>query len=54
MSRRGTGPVPKYQNTTAFRHNPKSKKTAVIAALPASSGCCRRCTDIIEWKRKYR
>jgi len=48
------GPLPRYQNTFAFRHNPKSQKTLKIAAIPATSLCCRRCIDIIEWKKKYR
>jgi hypothetical protein len=46
------GPVPKYQNNFTFYHNKNSAKTRDILALPASVGCCHRCTAIIEWKRK--
>lgn len=48
------GHVPAHQNRTAFKHNPKSKKTDKILSIPASSGCCKHCTDVIEWKRNYR
>ena len=48
------GPLPRYQNGFAFRHNPNSQKTRRIAAIPATTGCCSRCTAVIEWKRKYR
>jgi len=44
---------PKYQNKFAFRHNPKSRKTAKILSLP-NEGLCIKCHDIIEWKKKYR
>jgi hypothetical protein len=46
--------APAHQNKVAFRHNPKSRKTALIASIPASVGCCRHCVDVIEWKRNYR
>ena len=45
---------PKYQNKFAFKHNPHSRRTLAIGALPATAGCCGRCCAIIEWKRKYR
>jgi hypothetical protein len=46
--------APKYQNKFAFQHNPHSRKTEKIASIPASAGCCYRCIQIIEWKKKYR
>jgi len=42
-----------HQNTFAFRHNPNSKLTKKIAAIPIT-GLCRRCTEKIEWKKQYR
>ena len=42
------GRVPSHQNAFAFRHNPKSKLTEKIAAMPIR-GLCRRCRDKIEW-----
>eukprot|EP00804_Cyclotella_cryptica_P000138 CCRYP_019702-RA/>CCRYP_019702-RA protein AED:0.38 eAED:0.38 QI:191/1/1/1/1/1/2/226/325 len=47
------GRAPKHQNTFAFRHNPKSKKTEKILSSP-NVGVCRRCHDKIEWRKKYR
>lgn len=47
------GRPPKHQNSFAFRHNPKSKKTDKILASPIV-GVCRRCYDKIEWRKKYR
>jgi len=47
------GRPPKHQNSFAFRHNPKSKKTDKILASP-NVGVCRRCYDKIEWRKKYR
>jgi hypothetical protein len=44
---------PAHQNATAFKHNPKSKKTAYILGIK-EHGLCQRCYDIIEWKKKYR
>jgi hypothetical protein len=49
-----SGPLPKFQNNFGFKHNPNSQKTKKIASIPATQGCCARCTAIIEWKRKYR
>jgi hypothetical protein len=40
-------------NSYAFRHNLKSKKTDKILAS-ANVGVCRRCSDKIEWRKKYR
>jgi hypothetical protein len=42
-----------HQNKYGFRHNKHSKKTAKILALP-NSGLCKKCYDIIEWRKKYR
>mmetsp|Transcript_6551 Transcript_6551/g.8605 ORF Transcript_6551/g.8605 Transcript_6551/m.8605 type:complete len:180 (-) Transcript_6551:79-618(-) len=47
------GRAPAHQNTYAFKHNPNSKKTAKILAMPVE-GLCRRCTEKIEWRKKYR
>eukprot|EP01132_Coremiostelium_polycephalum_P000825 gene825-1031_t len=38
---------------TAFKHNPKSKKTAAILAMP-NEGLCHTCHETIEWRKKYR
>ena len=47
------GRAPKHQNTFAFKHNPKSKKTEKILSSP-NVGVCKRCYDKIEWRKKYR
>jgi Uncharacterized conserved protein (DUF2039) len=47
------GRIPAYQNTFAFKHNPKSKKTAAILASPIYH-CCQRCHDKIAWRKQYR
>lgn len=47
------GRAPKHQNTYAFQHNPKSKKTDKILSSP-NVGVCKRCYDKIEWRKKYR
>jgi Uncharacterized conserved protein (DUF2039) len=47
------GRAPAHQNTFAFRHNPKSKKTAKILGSPVDN-CCRRCRDKIVWRKTYR
>ena len=47
------GRAPAHQNTFAFRHNPKSKKTERILASP-NVGVCTKCRDKIEWRKKYR
>ncbi len=51
MATRNGGPA--YQNKYGFRHNKNSKKTAKILALP-NCGVCRRCHEIIEWRKKFR
>ena len=51
MSTRGKRPA--HQNSTAFKHNPNSRLTARIAAIP-NDGLCQRCHAIIEWRKKYR
>jgi Uncharacterized conserved protein (DUF2039) len=48
-----TSRKPKHQNTFAFQHNPKSKKTAVILKM-TNEGLCKSCWDKVEWKKKYR
>ena len=45
--------APRHQNRTEFKHNPSSKKTKKILAMP-NEGLCSRCHEIIEWKKKYR
>jgi Uncharacterized conserved protein (DUF2039) len=47
------GRAPAHQNTFAFRHNPKSKKTAKILSSPVHN-CCRRCREKIVWRKQYR
>jgi hypothetical protein len=47
------GRAPAHQNTFAFKHNPKSKKTEKILESPILH-CCRRCRDKLEWRKKYR
>ena len=44
---------PKYQNTEAFRHNRNSALTRKILALPIN-GLCSRCTEILEWRKRFR
>eukprot|EP01135_Chromosphaera_perkinsii_P001521 Nk52_evm1s206 gene=Nk52_evmTU1s206 len=43
----------KHQNTFAWKHNKGSKKTETIMAMPISD-VCKRCYDIIEWRKQYR
>lgn len=45
--------APKYQNSFAFKHNPKSKKTEKILSMPIH-GLCEQCKNQIEWRKKYR
>ncbi|CAN0538243.1 unnamed protein product, partial [Ectocarpus sp. 12 AP-2014] len=56
-TRKGAGATrtrkPKHQNTFAFRHNPKSQKTAKILAS-VNSGLCASCHDKVEWRKRYR
>ena len=47
------GKIPAYQNNFKFRHNPNSQKTKKILSLP-NEGLCKKCHDIIEWKKQYR
>ena len=44
---------PAHQNKFAFKHNPGSKLTKKILAAPIV-GLCRRCSEIVEWRKKYR
>ena len=43
----------KYQNKEAYRHNRNSKKTKEILAMPVN-GLCKRCTEIVLWRKQYR
>jgi hypothetical protein len=52
-SKKKKGRAPAHQNTFAFKHNPKSKKTDAILNSP-NTHVCRRCHDKIEWRKKYR
>ncbi|CAI5737614.1 unnamed protein product [Peronospora farinosa] len=45
--------APKHQNSFAFKHNPKSKKTERIMLMPIH-GLCEKCHQQIEWRKKYR
>jgi len=44
----------KHQNKVGWAHNKKSKETERMNKIPADLGCCRRCTDKINWKKQYR
>jgi transcriptional regulator of met regulon len=43
----------KYKNTYAFHHNKSSKKTKLILSFPIN-GLCIKCTQLIEWRKRYR
>jgi len=43
----------KHQNTTAWHHNRKSKKTELIVSSPIH-GLCAHCTSVLEWRKQYR
>lgn len=47
------GRAPAHQNSFAFQHNPKSKKTAKILSSPVNN-CCRRCREKLLWRKQYR
>mmetsp|Transcript_516 Transcript_516/g.1197 ORF Transcript_516/g.1197 Transcript_516/m.1197 type:complete len:249 (-) Transcript_516:1118-1864(-) len=47
------GRAPAHQNKFGFQHNPCSKKTEKILALK-NVNICQRCSDKIEWRKKYR
>lgn len=47
------GRPPAHQNKFAFEHNPCSKRTEKILSLP-NKHVCQRCSDKIEWRKKYR
>jgi len=53
VKKKKKGRAPAHQNTFAFKHNPKSKKTAAILEAPIE-GVCRRCHDKLEWRKRYR
>jgi len=43
----------KHQNTVAYKHNPGSKTTRRILALP-NTHLCPKCHEIIEWRKRFR
>ncbi|KAJ1675619.1 hypothetical protein EV182_000914 [Spiromyces aspiralis] len=43
----------KYQNKEAYRHNRNSRRTKEILAMPVD-GLCRRCTDMVLWRKQFR
>jgi len=43
----------KYQNVVAFHHNKGSKLTKKILESPIHD-VCRKCRDMIEWRKRYR
>ena len=43
----------RHQNSFAFKHNPKSKKTEVILSRPIQ-GLCQHCYSVLEWRKQYR
>lgn len=45
--------APAYANRTAFRHNPSSKLTKKILAMPIN-GLCPSCEEQIEWRKRFR
>ena len=47
------GRAPAHQNKFAFVHNPCSKRTEQILSLK-NVHVCQRCSDKIEWRKKYR
>jgi len=51
--KKAKGHKPAHANTFAFVHNVNSRKTKKILAMP-NVGLCRRCTEKIEWRKKYR
>ena len=53
VTKKAKGHAPSHQNGFAFQHNPNSKLTKKILAMP-NEGLCRRCTEKIEWRKKYR
>lgn len=42
-----------HQNSTSWKANKNSKKSLQIANLPVY-GLCKRCTDVILWRKKYK
>ncbi|CAM9963702.1 unnamed protein product, partial [Scytosiphon promiscuus] len=56
-TRKGAGATrtrkPKHQNSFAYRHNPKSQKTAKILGS-VNAGLCASCHDKVEWRKRYR
>jgi len=45
--------APAYANRTAFRHNPASRLTKKILAMPIT-GLCPACHEQIEWRKRFR
>jgi uncharacterized protein DUF2039 len=46
--------APAHPNKHAFHHNPSSTLTAHILALPISFLLCPTCTEVIEWRKRFR
>ena len=47
-----SGP-PCHQNQFAFVHNPASRLTKIITAIPLGE-VCARCREVLEWRKKFR
>lgn len=45
--------APAHANRTAYRHNPSSKLTKKILAMPIC-GLCPACHEQIEWRKRFR
>lgn len=56
-TRRGAGASyehPKHHyNKEVYHHNKKSVLTTKILQMP-NEGLCKKCHEVIEWKKKYR
>eukprot|EP01083_Nonionella_stella_P111280 326360_1 len=53
LKNKKVGRKPAHQNKFKFRHNKNSSQTAVIAAITLT-GLCRKCQNVIEWRKQYR
>lgn len=45
---------PAHPNRHAFKHNPASRLTANILAMPISSHLCGKCQAVLEWRKRFR
>lgn len=45
--------APAHANRHAYKHNPSSKLTKKILAMPIN-GLCPACEEQIEWRKRYR